>query len=58
MFNSINGYVLILDKAGWHTSQTLQMAENIKLMHLNPYSPEQNPVDYFGDKSEENIFIT
>ena len=32
--------ILILDKAGWHISKTLEIADNIKLMHLNPYSPE------------------
>lgn len=37
--------VLILDKAGWHISHTLKIADNIKLLHLNPYSPEQNPVE-------------
>ena len=37
--------VLILDKAGWHISQTLEIAANIKLIHLNPYTPEQNPVE-------------
>jgi transposase len=37
--------IIILDKAGWHISQTLSIAENIKLLHLNPYSPEQNPVE-------------
>lgn len=37
--------ILILDKAGWHISQSLKLAPNIQLLHLNPYSPEQNPVE-------------
>ena len=37
--------ILILDKAGWHISRSLQIADNIKMLHLNPYSPEQNPVE-------------
>ena len=37
--------ILILDKAGWHISRSLQLADNIQLLHLNPYSPEQNPVE-------------
>ena len=37
--------ILILDKAGWHISQSLKLADNIQLLHLNPYSPEQNPVE-------------
>ena len=35
----------MLDKAGWHISQSLKLAENIQLLHLNPYSPEHNPVE-------------
>jgi len=37
--------ILILDKAGWHRSKTLKLADNIQLLHLNPYSPEHNPVE-------------
>ena len=37
--------IIILDKAGWHVSRTLQLAPNIQLMHLAPYSPELNPVE-------------
>ncbi len=35
--------IIILDKAGWHISQSLEISDNIKLLHLNPYSPELNP---------------
>lgn len=37
--------VILLDKAGWHTSSMLELPANIKLMHLTPYSPELNPVE-------------
>ncbi len=37
--------VILLDKAGWHTSSMLQLPGNIRLMHLTPYSPELNPVE-------------
>ena len=37
--------IIILDKAGWHISQSLRLAANIQLMHLAPYSPELNPVE-------------
>jgi transposase len=37
--------IMILDKAGWHRSIDLQIPENIKLLHLCPYSPELNPVE-------------
>ena len=36
--------VLILDKAGWHISKTLEIADNIKLMHLNAYSDRKSVV--------------
>jgi transposase len=37
--------VLILDGAGWHTSNDLEIPENITLLLLPPYSPELNPVE-------------
>lgn len=37
--------ILIPNKAGWHISRSLLIAGNIKMIHLNPYSPEQNPVE-------------
>jgi DDE superfamily endonuclease len=37
--------ILILDKAGWHTSKTLQLANNIQLLHLNLYLSEHNPME-------------
>ena len=48
--------ILILDKAGWHISQTLKIADNIKLLHLNPYSPEQNPVELFWREIRRKYF--
>ena len=37
--------ILVLDQAGWHMSKTLDVPQNITLMHLPPYSPELNPVE-------------
>lgn len=37
--------VLILDKAGWHTSGGLIVPDNITLLLLPPASPELNPVE-------------
>lgn len=37
--------VLILDGAGWHKANDLQVPVNITLLHLPPYSPELNPVE-------------
>lgn len=48
--------ILILDKAGWHISQSLQIADNIKILHLNPYSPEQNPVELLWRETRRKYF--
>ncbi len=37
--------VLLLDQAGWHLSDKLDIPENITLMPLPPRSPELNPVN-------------
>ena len=37
--------VVILDGAGWHSSQGLVVPGNITLLALPPYSPELNPVE-------------
>jgi transposase-like protein len=35
--------VVLLDQAGWHTSQKLRIPRNVTLLHLPPKSPELNP---------------
>ncbi len=37
--------VLVLDRAGWHTSPRLRVPDNISLLWLPPYAPESNPVE-------------
>ena len=37
--------VLVLDRAGWHTSPRLRVPDNIVLLPLPPYAPELNPVE-------------
>jgi transposase len=37
--------VLVLDRAGWHTSPKLTLPENISLLPLPSYAPELNPVE-------------
>ena len=34
---------MILDRAGWHTSENLKVPPNVTLIHLPPKSPELNP---------------
>ena len=53
-----SGYriILMLDKAGWHISQSLKIGENIQLLHLNPYSPEHNPVELLWREIRRKYF--
>ena len=36
---------LVLDGAGWHSSENQNMPANLTLIHPPPYSPELNPVE-------------
>ncbi len=37
--------VLLLDRAGWHTTDALVVPKNMTLVFLPPRSPELNPVE-------------
>ena len=37
--------VLVLDRAGWHLSDALQILSNMTLVHLPSHAPELNPVE-------------
>ena len=37
--------VMVLDRAGWHTSGKVKVPANVTLVHLPPKSPELNPVE-------------
>ena len=45
--------ILCLDAAGWHTSGSLEVPENIELLLLPPYSPELNPTEHIWDYIRE-----
>ncbi|HEV8190001.1 MAG TPA: transposase [Ktedonobacterales bacterium] len=38
--------VLVLDRAGWHTSVHLRVPEQVHLLFLPPYSPELQPAEH------------
>jgi transposase len=38
--------VLVLDRAGWHTSVRLRVPEDVHLLFLPPYSPELQPAEH------------
>ena len=42
-----DGYhaLIMMDRASWHTTETLAHPANISLMPLPPYSPELNPME-------------
>ncbi|GHT93807.1 hypothetical protein FACS1894122_09620 [Alphaproteobacteria bacterium] len=46
---------LIIDGAGWHKSDDLEIPENIDIFILPPYSPELNPVERFWEYVKKNI---
>ena len=46
--------VLILDKAGWHTSSKLDVPENLTLLPLPAKCPELNPVENIWQFLREN----
>lgn len=35
--------VVVMDKAGWHTTTALKVPANLSILFLPPYSPELNP---------------
>lgn len=37
--------LLVWDGAGWHRSKGLKVPDNIKLLHIPPYTPEMNPIE-------------
>jgi transposase len=46
---------LIMDGAGWHKSNDLEVPENINIFILPPYSPELNPVERFWEYLKKNV---
>jgi len=45
--------VMIMESAGWHTTNKLELPENISILPLPPYSPELNPTEHIGDYIRE-----
>lgn len=37
--------LLVMDRAGWHTSPKVKKPENVEFAYLPPYCPELNPVE-------------
>lgn len=47
--------VLVLDRAGWHSSAQLTLPEGIHLVFLPPYSPEVQPAERLWPLSNEPL---
>jgi transposase len=48
--------VMVMDGAGWHKSQTMKLAKNMRILFLPPYSPELNPQEHVWDELREKFF--
>jgi len=48
--------LMLIDQAGWHTTQKLQVPENIRLIKLPPRSPELNPAEHIWEELREKNF--
>jgi transposase len=46
--------VVIVDRAGWHTTKRLAIPHNITIMPLPPRSPELNPVENIWQFMRDN----
>ena len=48
--------VMVVDGAGWHRSEEIILAENLRTVFLPPYSPELNPQEHAWDELREKFF--
>lgn len=46
--------ILVLDGAGWHIADNLELPTNITLLKLPPYSPELNPIENVWEYVRKN----
>ena len=48
--------LVVLDGAGGHRSNDLEVPDNLRLVPLPPYSPQLNPVENLGEEIREKWF--
>lgn len=48
--------IMLVDRAGWHTSSKLNLPENIKFIEQPSHSPEVNPTEHLWDEIREKEF--
>lgn len=47
--------LLVLDQAGWHTTDKLRVPEGVELLFLPPYSPELQPAEHLWTLTDEPL---
>jgi transposase len=47
--------LLVLDQAGWHTTDRLRVPQGIELLFLPSYSPELQPVEHLWSLTDEPL---
>ena len=45
--------IMLVDGAGWHTSNDLKIPENMRLIQQPAHSPELNPVEHIWEELRE-----
>ena len=46
--------VMVIDQAGWHIGQELEVPHNMRVLLLPPYSAEINPTEHIWDALRED----
>jgi len=48
--------VMVMDQAGWHIAEALEVPANMRIVFLPPYSPELNPAEHLWKALREGWF--
>jgi len=48
--------IMVMDAAGWHKAKDLCVPDNMRIIHLPPYSPELNPMEHVWEEMREKWF--
>lgn len=48
--------LMIMDQAGWHIAEALEVPANMRILFLPPYSPELNPAEHIWKALREAWF--
>ena len=48
--------VMVMDQAGWHIAEALEIPANMRILFLPPYSPELNPAEHLWSALRKRWF--